>query len=170
MRWPRTLYIVLIAAVGIFLYAMFVWSRTPPDTITLSEVAALAEAGSIERISVQEDKLTLHLKGEELKTAHKEPDTSVIETLRRLGVNQEQRNAIDIDVAPPSRWGGWLALLGTVLPLVLIGLFFVFILRQAQGAGNQALSFGKSRARMFTGDKPSVTFDDVAGADEAKQE
>jgi cell division protease FtsH len=60
--------------------------------------------------------------------------------------------------------------LGTLLPLILIGGFFFFILRQAQGAGNQALSFGKSRARMFAGDKPTVTFDDVAGVDEAKQE
>jgi cell division protease FtsH len=60
--------------------------------------------------------------------------------------------------------------LGTLLPLILIGGFFFFILRQAQGAGNQALSFGKSRARMFTGDKPTVTFDDVAGIEEAKQE
>jgi cell division protease FtsH len=54
--------------------------------------------------------------------------------------------------------------------LILIGGFFFFILRQAQGAGNQALSFGKSRARMFAGDKPTVTFDDVAGVEEAKQE
>jgi cell division protease FtsH len=60
--------------------------------------------------------------------------------------------------------------LATLFPLILIGGFFFFILRQAQGAGNQALSFGKSRARMFTGDKPTVTFEDVAGAEEAKQE
>jgi cell division protease FtsH len=54
--------------------------------------------------------------------------------------------------------------------LVLLGVFFIFILRQAQGAGNQAFSFGKSRARMFTGDRPTVTFADVAGNDESKQE
>ena len=57
-----------------------------------------------------------------------------------------------------------------MLPIVLLAGFFFFILRQAQGASNQAFSFGKSRARMFTGDKPTVTFADVAGADEAKQE
>jgi cell division protease FtsH len=56
------------------------------------------------------------------------------------------------------------------LPLVLIGAFFLIIFRQAQGAGNQAMSFGKSRARMFTGDQPTVTFEDVAGVDEAKHE
>jgi cell division protease FtsH len=53
---------------------------------------------------------------------------------------------------------------------LLLGAFFYFIMRQAQGAGNQAFSFGKSRARMFTGDRPTITFGDVAGNDEAKQE
>ena len=56
------------------------------------------------------------------------------------------------------------------LPLLLIAGFIYLMLRQAQGTNNQALSFGKSRARMFTGDQPTVTFDDVAGADEAKEE
>jgi cell division protease FtsH len=85
-------------------------------------------------------------------------------------VDEDQLRSIKITVAPRSAWDGWLAILGTILPLILIGGFFFFILRQAQGAGNQALSFGKSRARMFSGDKPTVTFDDVAGADEAKTE
>ncbi len=57
-----------------------------------------------------------------------------------------------------------------MLPLILIGVFFFVIFRQAQSSGNQAIAFGKSRARMFTGEKPTVTFDDVAGVEEAKQE
>ncbi|MDE3112928.1 MAG: ATP-dependent zinc metalloprotease FtsH [Chloroflexota bacterium] len=67
-----------------------------------------------------------------------------------------------------------LGLIGSVLlsllPVLLIGGFFIYMMRQAQGTNNQALSFGKSRARMFIGNKPTVTFDDVAGVDEAKQE
>ncbi|MGH2450289.1 MAG: ATP-dependent zinc metalloprotease FtsH [Candidatus Limnocylindria bacterium] len=58
----------------------------------------------------------------------------------------------------------------SLLPVLLIGAFFIYMMRQAQGTNNQALSFGKSRARMFIGNKPTVTFDDVAGVDEAKQE
>ena len=61
-------------------------------------------------------------------------------------------------------------LLFSVLPVLLMAGFFIFLMRQAQGAGNQAFSFGKSRARVFTGDKPTVTFQDVAGAEESKQE
>jgi cell division protease FtsH len=169
MRWSRTLYLVLIAVAAMFLYGMFFWPRTPSNIIPLSKVATLASQGEIMKILVQEENLTLELRNG-VASSRKEPDVSIGETLRRLGVSAEQLGNIQVEVAPPSRWGGWLALLGTVLPLVLIGLFFVFILRQAQGAGNQALSFGKSRARMFTGDKPTVTFDDVAGAEEAKTE
>jgi len=56
-----------------------------------------------------------------------------------------------------------------VLPLVLISAFFLVIFRQAQSTGSQAMSFGKSRARMFSGEKPTITFDDVAGVDEASR-
>jgi cell division protease FtsH len=61
-------------------------------------------------------------------------------------------------------------LLGTILPFLLIGGLFFFLMRQAQSGNNQAMSFGKSRARMFSGDKPTVTFADVAGVEEAKME
>ena len=82
----------------------------------------------------------------------------------------EQLSNIELKVAPPSDMSGWLTILGTVLPLLLIGGLFLMILRQAQGSNNQAMSFGKSKARVFTGDKPTVTFEDVAGAEESKQE
>jgi cell division protease FtsH len=114
--------------------------------------------------------LTVELKDGRKLASNKEPGIGVIETLTILGVGQDQLLDIKVTVAPRSAWDGWLAILGTLLPLILIGGFFFFILRQAQGAGNQALSFGKSRARMFSGDKPTVTFDDVAGVEEAKQE
>ncbi|MBZ0275455.1 MAG: ATP-dependent zinc metalloprotease FtsH, partial [Anaerolineae bacterium] len=58
----------------------------------------------------------------------------------------------------------------TLLPIILLGGLIIFMLRQAQGSNNQAMAFGKSRARMFNSDQPSITFDDVAGADEAKEE
>ena len=71
----------------------------------------------------------------------------------------------------PSDSGAWLGiLLTTMLPVLLIGGFLFFMFRQAQGTNNQALSFGKSRARMFLGNKTVVTFNDVAGVDEAKAE
>jgi cell division protease FtsH len=67
--------------------------------------------------------------------------------------------------------GGWLTIgIYMLLPLLIIGAFLFFMFRQAQGTNNQAMSFGKSRARMFLGSKTVVTFNDVAGVDEAKTE
>ena len=92
------------------------------------------------------------------------------ETLRGLGVTPEQLARVKIQYEQPGNGGNWIALLVNLLPLLfVVGLFFL-LFRQTQGSNNQALSFGKSKARMFTGDKPTVTFQDVAGADEAKQE
>jgi cell division protease FtsH len=97
-------------------------------------------------------------------------DTALTETLVGLGVESEKLLAVDIHYAAPSNTSNWFALLINLLPLIFIaGLFFI-LFRQTQGSNNQALSFGKSRARLFTGDKPTITFADVAGADEAKQE
>ncbi|HET8846027.1 MAG TPA: AAA family ATPase, partial [Ktedonobacteraceae bacterium] len=70
----------------------------------------------------------------------------------------------------PSSIGSWLNVLAGLIPFLLIAGLLVFMIRQAQGSNNQAMSFGKSRARMFTGNKPTVTFADVAGVEEAKQE
>jgi cell division protease FtsH len=70
----------------------------------------------------------------------------------------------------PSQLGNWIQLIGGFLPLLIFGGLLLIMMRQAQGSNNQALSFGKSRARMFTGNRQTVTFADVAGVEEAKQE
>jgi cell division protease FtsH len=170
MKWSRALYAVLILVVLIFVYGFFVLRTDTSESVEISKVAELANKGEVESIRVDQNDLAIKLQdGSELAST-KEADIGVIETLGILGVSQDQLLKIKVTVAPRSAWDGWLTILGTLLPLILIGGFFFFILRQAQGAGNQALSFGKSRARMFAGDKPTVTFDDVAGVDEAKQE
>jgi cell division protease FtsH len=170
MNWSRALYAVLILVVLAFLYGVLVFRTDSPESAEISRIAELANQDDIESIRVDQNELTVTLKdGSELAST-KEPEIGVVETLRILGVEEDKLLSIKVTVAPRSAWDGWLTILGTLLPLILIGGFFFFILRQAQGAGNQALSFGKSRARMFAGDKPTVTFDDVAGAEEAKQE
>ncbi len=170
MKWSRALYAVLILVVLAFLYGLFVARSDSTTVVEISKVAELANEGQIESITVDQNELRIKLVSGEQLASNKEPDAGIIETLKILGVSSEQLSTIKVVVAPRSAWSGWLTILGTLLPLILIGGFFFFILRQAQGAGNQALSFGKSRARMFTGDKPTVTFDDVAGIEEAKQE
>ncbi|HSM57160.1 MAG TPA: ATP-dependent zinc metalloprotease FtsH [Candidatus Sulfomarinibacteraceae bacterium] len=99
-------------------------------------------------------------------------NASLMEELSFLGVTTENYTDGNVTIIneKPSQLGNWLSLLSIFLPAIIIIAFIYFIFRQAQGSNNQAISFGKSRARMFTGDHPTVTFDDVAGADEAKEE
>ncbi len=75
-----------------------------------------------------------------------------------------------IEAIPPSPWAGVLNILYIILPVILFGALFWFIFRQAQGSNNAAMAFGKSKARMFSGEHPTVTFEDVAGIDESKEE
>jgi cell division protease FtsH len=84
--------------------------------------------------------------------------------------SQITNGTVNVNYQGSSRWSSIGNVLITFLLLILFGVLILFIFRQAQGGSNQALSFGRSRARMVTGDKPTVTFGDVAGVDEAKQE
>jgi cell division protease FtsH len=97
----------------------------------------------------------------------------VTEFLRNTGVRTAGPNfqrLITIKYASPSQFGAWLQTIVGFLPLLIFGGLLFFMMRQAQGSNNQALSFGKSRARMFAGNRPTITFADVAGVEEAKQE
>ncbi|MCK5316850.1 MAG: AAA family ATPase, partial [Anaerolineales bacterium] len=75
-----------------------------------------------------------------------------------------------LEIKEPSDMGAILSLITYILPALLVVGLIWFMMRQAQGTNNQALSFGKSRARMFTGDQPTVSFEDVAGIEEAKED
>ncbi len=165
------IYLLLIVALGAFLYTSLARRPAPAAaSVAIGDVGALVRGGDVRTIEVDGDKLVISKVSGELLQSRLESGESVVNTLRDLGVTTEQIAVVDISVAPPQFWDTWSNLLIAVVPLVLLGVFFVFILRQAQGAGNQAFSFGKSRARMFSGDRPTVTFADVAGNDESKQE
>jgi cell division protease FtsH len=168
MRW--IIYVVLAVLVGFFLYNQVSVGQPQPDLISLQQLATDIKDNKIARISIEDDTLLVERKGGAKAVAHKEEGASLVETLTNLGVSQQRLSAVEIEWARPSSLADWLGILGWVLPLILISAFFLIIFRQAQSSGNQAISFGKSRARMFTGEKPTVTFDDVAGVEEAKQE
>jgi cell division protease FtsH len=138
--------------------------------MSLQKLAAEIKKGNVEKISIDGNTLEIERKIGDPAVSYKEADASLVSTLDNLGVSQEQLSKVEIKVAAPSGLLNWLGILSWVLPLILISAFFLIIFRQAQSSGNQAMSFGKSRARMFTGEKPTVTFDDVAGVEEAKQE
>ncbi len=172
-NWTRNAFVyllIIVAAVALFL-GVSPMSDNGPKEMDISTLAEKIGAGEVESILIRDDNLTIKMKdSDEVYRSHKDTGASVFETLRALGVTTDQLRSVEINVAPPSQWGGWLTLLGTILPLILVGALFFFLMRQAQGSNSQAMSFGKSKAKMMTGDKPTITFADVAGADEAKEE
>ncbi|HID35420.1 MAG TPA: ATP-dependent metallopeptidase FtsH/Yme1/Tma family protein, partial [Anaerolineae bacterium] len=168
------IYIVILTILGYFLWSSLVSSDRMRNEIEIKDLNALAEQineGQVKSILVEGDKLVVkYHENESVGIAYKEPGVSLTKTLGLLGVEQDALSKVDIEFKSPGFWSNWPLILSSVLPFVLIIGIFLFIMRQAQGAGNQAFSFGKSRARLITGDKPTVTFDDVAGAEEAKEE
>ncbi len=166
------IYFLLVAAVGFFLYMSLARrSNAASTTVPIADIAHKVSAGDINEISVKDDRIfAIDVESGQLLQSRKETGTGIIETLNNLGVSEDALKNIDVSVEAPKIWESWGGILLAIIPLALLGVFFIFIMRQASGAGNQAFSFGKSRARMFSGDRPSVTFDDVAGNEEAKQE
>ncbi|MDP1805647.1 MAG: ATP-dependent metallopeptidase FtsH/Yme1/Tma family protein, partial [Acidimicrobiales bacterium] len=166
--------LVLVAGTVALLYT-WVSSSTPPDTTGYSTFLADVKAGNVTKVVQDGETLTVTV-----KDASKPPYTVVVQnSITGEVLADMQKAAVEGGVTLPtdvySRKAtadtGWIGLLlSGLLPLLVIGGFIFFMMRQAQGTNNQAMSFGKSRARMFLGNKTVVTFADVAGVDEAKTE
>jgi len=143
------------------------------DEIPFNKLATDIKAGRVESIIEDDSRLEITYKDTDtIKTSTKDPNTPLIEQLVSLGVTPEDLSAenISVDIQLPSPLMGIVSIASYILPfIILIGLFW-FIFRQAQGNNSAAMSFGKSKARMFSGDHPTVTFEDVAGVDESKEE
>ncbi len=165
-------YILIIAAIAAIVFGVRNNSANSKE-LTISQLVSDINKGDVKKIAVSDEgKVTATYNNRnETKNAQINPNTEdPVTLLQSLGADSDQLKTIDFEFTKPSNLFNWIGLIGTFLPLLLIGGFIYLMLRQAQGSNNQALSFGKSRARMFTGDQPTVTFDDVAGADEAKEE
>src|SRR5690349_7330599 len=142
-----------------------------PDEMNMTDVATAAKEGQVDKIQVRDtNDMTITMKNGDIKQAIKDPTSTAPEQLIELGVTPEELTAIEWVNQRAPNWQGIVTALMYLLPLLIVVGVIYMMLRQAQGTNNQALSFGKSRARMFTGDQPTVTFDDVAGAEEAKEE
>jgi len=172
---------IIYALLFIAIVAMVLFQVRQPSNVetplTINQIAADIQAGKIKRVVVESDNRLRIIypggsEGEVERTAHKEDGTSLLDQLILLGVTPEQLapDKLQVVINPPSSWMTVLSVLGYILPFILLIALFFWIFRQAQGSNNAAMSFGKSRARMFSGEHPTVTFEDVAGADESKEE
>ncbi len=166
------IYLLLFIAIIVMVVYNFQQQSTTPDILPFNQVATDVQSGVVDRIVDDDNRLKVIYSDGTERASQKEEGATLIEQLVALGVSPEQLNAdrIKLEIKPPSAWLGIATALGYILPFIILAGVFWFVFRQAQGSNNAALSFGKSRARMFTGDQPTVTFEDVAGVEEAKEE
>ena len=166
------IYLLLFMAIITMLFFNFQQQAAEVRTIPINQLAVDIQAGKVSKIVANGDDLTITYKTLEIKESVKEPNSGLIDQLAQLGVTPEklQDQSLSIEIKKPSAWIGILDVLAYLLPIVFMFGLLIFFVRQMQGSNNAAMSFSKSRARMMTGEHPTVTFDDVAGVDEAKEE
>ncbi|HEY9900650.1 MAG TPA: ATP-dependent zinc metalloprotease FtsH [Pantanalinema sp.] len=161
------IYILLVLVAIAFVTSL--WNKPPSkvDKISYSTFLSQVEKGEIKKVTISKPSGVIDAEpktGERLeRTVAPENDPRLYEMLGKQGVEYE--------VKAPDQSSWWVSLLSTILvPVLIIVGLWIFMLRQAQSGSNQAMSFGKSRAKMMVENKPRVTFADVAGIDEAKAE
>ncbi len=159
-------FFALIALIGLVIWASLSQPAKIPS-MSFSDVIKQANSGEIQRIDVVGNELRIY-KNKDDKTptnvSRKEPGSSIYE---QGLTNREVRVGVQKESGSGNTWTN----VGiSILPVILISGVLFFMLRSAQGQGNQAMSFGKSRARLYGNEKDKVTFKDIAGSDEAKQD
>lgn len=155
-----------------FIYSFIQATSNPEITsgakeISFNQLVNDIKSGKIKDIQVQRNKVVANYKDKSSSFVYKEEGESIITILKEYGINPED---IDIKVKNTAGEDGIWMLVSNLVPTLLIIGFFIFLFRQARGAQENIFSFGQSRAKRFTKDMPKVTFKDVAGVEEAKEE
>src|SRR6059036_1052946 len=169
-RWLRNsfIYLLILVAIVAIVFTVFQGGGSGRVKQELPEFIQAVKDNKATDIKVDDTNVTYKLTDDPehgYKTELEKGDT-----LRKVLVDANITDLPQYEIKDPSPWTNYLGLLINFLPIIIILAIVFFFLRQAQGSNNQALNFGKSRARMFSGTRPSVTFLDVAGVDEAKEE
>ncbi len=173
--WNNMLSTVLLLIFIVIVFSSLVRPSAEPTQLSISEVVSQVKNGEVKEIIVRGSALEVAYNDQSKNPgeAKRETDASVSESLTNLGVSAEQLAAVKIDVQRETGFAYWLGQFAPFLfPLLFLGIIIWFLTRSVKGAGMQALSFGSSKARMIDPNDTSkkVTFKDVAGAKEAKQE
>jgi len=173
--WNNMLSTVLLLIFVTAVFSYITENNVEPDELTITDVAGQVKSGEIKEIIVQGAMLEIHYNDDtkNLGLAKREVDASITESLANLGVSSEELSSITIDVQRETGFMYWFGQFAPFLfPLIFLGVIIWFFTRSVKGAGMQALNFGNSKARMIDPNDASqkVTFKDVAGAKEAKQE
>lgn len=161
------IYVLIGLAIMLFMNG-FSGSGAKGDEVALSQVINEIKEEKVEKVSLEGEKVLIDYKDSD-KTAvsRKEAGESIYRIFESAGVDPAK---VNIEVKDMSWQQNWIAILGTVLPILIMVGFFFLIFRQAKDGAQGIFSFGQSRARLFTKDQPQIKFTDVAGVDEAKKE
>ncbi len=170
-RWVKNIFVyaIIISVAMLSFFIFFDQSLSSTEEIGINEIPELA------RNRVSASKIFIEVEGENLKVidgnkiykSRKETGSSIAEIMYESGVDPSNYS---VKVKGRSGLSSFFSVILGFLPLILFGGLLIFMMRQAQGGGSQTFSFGKSKARMFKGNQASVTFFDVAGVPEAKEE
>ena len=163
----KGIFVYMLIAVGML--AVFVTVFSPSfsssSEIPVSQMISLANSGKLKSIDVSGDNLSAQGFDGQNYTSRKEPGSSIVEQL-----NDSGPSSVDISVRGNSGFGSFIGILLNFLPILFFGGLLIFMMRQAQGNSSQTFSFGKSKAKKYDTDNTEVSFSDVAGVDEAKEE
>ena len=161
--------ITLLIIAGTF--SLLFETGTEPINLTVSQLATKINDGKVTAITVRGDELAIDLQDGTKAISKKEREFGLSQTLNNYGVTSEALSAVNLEVKDESGLRFWMGILvPTLLPLLIIGAMFWFIFRQAKSGANQAFNFGRSNLKMFGSFKDNITFKNVAGLKEAKQE
>jgi len=167
---------IIILLIFLFLSAIFTFFFEPigkKQQLSLTQVITAINEGKIKKIIVSGNNLEIVFQDESRGWAVKEPELALSQSLINYGVNLEKLKAVEIETQESENIWDWLLPLLYILPLIVFGFFFWSIFRQARGSAMQAFDFTKARARLFGAEghpKERITFKDVAGLKEAKEE
>jgi cell division protease FtsH len=156
----------LLILIGLIVYSSYAKPSSIKD-VALSDVVTRANSGQIAKLEITGNTVEVTKKGETKvsEKAYKESGSSIYEQ----GLNKDAPVTVD----PKAESNGndiWVVILQTLIPVLIFGFFLMLIFRASQGQGNQALSFGKSKARLYGNEKTKVKFAEVAGNNEAKED
>ncbi len=163
--------IVTFTVVAVLLSLVSGVSAPGVAKVSVGVLAERINSGQVKGVVVSDDALTVEFKDGTKAESEKEAGVGLSEMLKNYGVLPEKLRAVDISFEDPSGARYWSSvLIPVLLPVVLMALLFFWMFRQANRGANQAMTFGKVNVRLFAGSKDKVTFKDIAGLREAKQE
>jgi len=167
--WKNLLVYLFLSFFALFLFLGFNSPATrfeQTKSVPLSQVISDVKDGKVSQVEVVGNKLLVHEKDTVL-SSYKEPGSNIYTIFKDSNVDSSKTKIV---IRDDTTLNNWVNIISSVLPVILMVAFFYFIFRQARGAQESVFSFGQSRAKLFNKDTPHITFADVAGVDEAKQE